>query len=98
MSCRGNTELPVRGPGSCGATGTTAEGLLQEATARARKLFNAETTDADSMRPWMVTVVRNLVIDHHWARSLCPLETTASTTSTSPSQVVLDALDKMIDL
>ncbi|MEV0184724.1 sigma-70 family RNA polymerase sigma factor [Streptomyces sp. NPDC050625] len=51
-----------------------AEDILQETATRAWK--NAETLRGrdEHLRPWLFTVVKNLVIDHHRARQVRPLE------------------------
>ncbi|MCX4993606.1 sigma-70 family RNA polymerase sigma factor [Streptomyces sp. NBC_00568] len=81
-----------------------AEDLLQEATARAWK-HHSPTADPASLRPWMFTVVRNLAVDHHRARSIRPRETQTTDDLDLPiddaidqiltSQVVLDALHQL---
>ncbi|MFE4052903.1 sigma-70 family RNA polymerase sigma factor [Streptomyces sp. YIM B13518] len=51
-----------------------AEDVLQETTARAWKHAPYLGTRDELVRPWLFTVVRNLVIDHHRSRRLRPLE------------------------
>ncbi|MFF8268179.1 sigma-70 family RNA polymerase sigma factor [Streptomyces sp. NPDC016562] len=51
-----------------------AEDIFQETAARAWKHGRSLGTRADQIRPWLFTVARNLVIDHHRARRNRPLE------------------------
>ncbi|MFF6816201.1 sigma-70 family RNA polymerase sigma factor [Streptomyces sp. NPDC012403] len=51
-----------------------AEDILQETAARAWKHAHYLGTRDELVRPWLFTVVRNLVIDHHRSRKLRPLE------------------------
>jgi RNA polymerase sigma-70 factor (ECF subfamily) len=51
-----------------------AEDILQETAARAWKHAHYLGTHDALVRPWLFTVVRNLVIDHHRSRRLRPLE------------------------
>lgn len=51
-----------------------AEDILQETAARAWKHARFLSTRGDHIRPWLFTVARNLVIDHHRARQIRPLE------------------------
>ncbi|MFB7457062.1 sigma-70 family RNA polymerase sigma factor [Streptomyces sp. NPDC056188] len=51
-----------------------AEDILQETAARAWKHARFLGTRGEHIRPWLFTVTRNLVIDHHRARRLRPLE------------------------
>jgi RNA polymerase sigma-70 factor (ECF subfamily) len=51
-----------------------AEDILQETAARAWKHARFLAARDERVRPWLFTVVRNLVIDHHRARQLRPLE------------------------
>ncbi|MDG9708945.1 sigma-70 family RNA polymerase sigma factor [Streptomyces sp. DH10] len=51
-----------------------AEDILQETAARAWKHARLLGTRGDQVRPWLFTVARNLVIDHHRARQIRPLE------------------------
>jgi RNA polymerase sigma-70 factor (ECF subfamily) len=55
-----------------------AEDLLQEAFARAWRHSAMFDGDIDKARPWLFTVVRNLVIDHHRACRIRPVETQLS--------------------
>ncbi|CAM5719085.1 RNA polymerase sigma factor OS=Streptomyces alboniger OX=132473 GN=CP975_13345 PE=3 SV=1 [Streptomyces alboniger] len=81
-----------------------AEDILQETAARAWKHARLLGTDGDQVRPWLFTVARNLVIDHHRARRIRPLELMPveeldaswdTTESTITSQVVLRALREL---
>ncbi|MEU0340352.1 sigma factor [Streptomyces bobili] len=49
-----------------------AEDVLQETAARARKHARFLRTRGEHVRPWLYTVVKNLVIDHHRARQIRP--------------------------
>ncbi|MEU5489376.1 sigma-70 family RNA polymerase sigma factor [Streptomyces sp. NPDC020196] len=78
-----------------------AEDILQEAAARAWKHAKLLGTRNDHVRPWLFTVVKNLVIDHHRARQIRPLELMPaeeldaswdSADSTLTSHVVLEAM------
>lgn len=51
-----------------------AEDILQEAAARAWKHAPYLGTRDELVRPWLFTVVKNLVIDHHRSRQIRPLE------------------------
>ncbi|MCK8435495.1 sigma-70 family RNA polymerase sigma factor [Streptomyces sp. D2-8] len=51
-----------------------AEDIFQETAARAWKHARFLRTRGDHIRPWLFTVARNLVIDHHRARQIRPLE------------------------
>lgn len=81
-----------------------AEDMLQEAAARAWKHARFLGTRGEHVRPWLFTVVRNLVIDHHRARRIRPLELMPAeeldavwdgTDSTLTSHVVLEALREL---
>jgi RNA polymerase sigma-70 factor (ECF subfamily) len=81
-----------------------AEDILQETAARAWKHARFPGTRGDHVRPWLFTVARNLVIDHHRARQLRPLELMPvedldaswdGTESTITSHVVLKALREL---
>lgn len=86
-----------------------AEDTLQEAAARAWKHFGSDTvgTDPVTIRPWLFTVVRNLVVDLHRARGKRPDESRSTDDIDLPvgdavdrlltSQVVLDALGRLSD-
>ncbi|PJE95491.1 RNA polymerase [Streptomyces carminius] len=51
-----------------------AEDILQETAARAWRHSAVLDGDAREARPWLFTVVRNLVIDHHRSCRLRPVE------------------------
>ncbi|MEU8654937.1 sigma-70 family RNA polymerase sigma factor [Streptomyces sp. NPDC048737] len=51
-----------------------AEDVFQETAARAWKHAGFLGTRGEHLRPWLFTVTRNLVIDHHRARQIRPLE------------------------
>ncbi|MEH0636843.1 MULTISPECIES: sigma-70 family RNA polymerase sigma factor [Streptomyces] len=81
-----------------------AEDILQETAARAWKHARFLGTRGEHIRPWLFTVARNLVIDHHRARRIRPLELMPvedldaswdSTESTITSHVVLKALQEL---
>ncbi|MGY0065307.1 sigma-70 family RNA polymerase sigma factor [Streptomyces sp. QTS137] len=81
-----------------------AEDILQETVARAWKHARFLGTRGEHIRPWLFTVVRNLVIDHHRARQIRPLELMPveepdaawdSTDSTLTSHIVLEALREL---
>ncbi|MFH9608816.1 sigma-70 family RNA polymerase sigma factor [Streptomyces sp. NPDC017448] len=50
------------------------EDIFQETAARAWKHARFLGTRHESLRPWLFTVARNLVIDHHRARQVRPAE------------------------
>ncbi|MFD4577877.1 sigma-70 family RNA polymerase sigma factor [Streptomyces sp. NPDC058417] len=52
-----------------------AQDLVQEAMLRAWRHADILDPDAEGVRPWLVTVLRNLVIDDHRARQARPKET-----------------------
>jgi RNA polymerase sigma-70 factor (ECF subfamily) len=81
-----------------------AEDILQETAARAWKHAGFLGTRGDQLRPWLYTVAKNLVIDHHRARQIRPLELLPvedldaswdSTESTLTSHAVLQALREL---
>jgi RNA polymerase sigma-70 factor (ECF subfamily) len=81
-----------------------AEDILQETAARAWKHARFLGSRGEHIRPWLFTVVKNLVIDHHRARQIRPLELMPaeeldavwdSTDSTLTSHVVLEALREL---
>ncbi|MET8227274.1 sigma-70 family RNA polymerase sigma factor [Streptomyces sp. NPDC004082] len=81
-----------------------AEDILQETAARAWKHGRFLGTRGDHIRPWLFTVARNLVIDHHRARRNRPLELMPvedldaswdSTEATITSHAVLKALREL---
>ncbi|WP_257155537.1 sigma-70 family RNA polymerase sigma factor [Streptomyces sp. Ru87] len=51
-----------------------AEDILQETAMRAWRHFGTPAPPADDLRPWLYTVVRNLVIDDYRARRSRPQE------------------------
>ncbi|GHH37093.1 sigma-70 family RNA polymerase sigma factor [Streptomyces candidus] len=51
-----------------------AEDILQETAARAWKNARYLRPRGEQIRPWLYTVARNLVIDHHRTRQIRPLE------------------------
>ncbi|MFJ8541166.1 sigma-70 family RNA polymerase sigma factor [Streptomyces sp. NPDC093586] len=78
-----------------------AEDILQEAVTRAWKNARFLGPRGEEVRPWLFTVVKNLVIDHHRAHRIRPLDPTTATepnavqdgTDTAlTSHVVLEAL------
>ncbi|GGW84609.1 MULTISPECIES: sigma-70 family RNA polymerase sigma factor [Streptomyces] len=78
-----------------------AEDILQETAARAWKHAQFLGTRGEHLRPWLFTVARNLVIDHHRARQIRPLEMMPAeeldaawdnTDSTLTAHVVVEAL------
>ncbi|GGV19324.1 RNA polymerase sigma factor [Streptomyces litmocidini] len=80
------------------------EDILQETAARAWKHAVFLGGRSEHLRPWLFTVARNLVIDHHRARRTRPLElvpvdewdaSSDSTASTINSHVVLQALGEL---
>ncbi|MDK1344471.1 sigma-70 family RNA polymerase sigma factor [Streptomyces sp. 378] len=81
-----------------------AEDILQETAARAWKHARFLGTRGEHLRPWLFTVTRNLVTDHHRARHIRPLELAPvedrdaswdSTESTITSHAVLKALREL---
>lgn len=84
--------------------GHKAEDILQETAARAWKHSRFLVSRGDHIRPWLFTVARNLVFDHHRARRNRPLELMPvedldaswdSTESTLTTHVVLKALREL---
>ncbi|WP_299530396.1 sigma-70 family RNA polymerase sigma factor [uncultured Streptomyces sp.] len=80
------------------------EDIFQETAARAWKHARFLGTRSESLRPWLFTVTRNLVIDHQRARRVRPLEllpveeldaSEDSTASTLTSHVVWQALGEL---
>ncbi|WP_128382241.1 sigma-70 family RNA polymerase sigma factor [Streptomyces cavernae] len=69
-----------------------AEDIVQEAAARAWNHL-ATLRTADEARPWVFTVVRNLVIDHHRARQIRPTEVPAAERPETPTG---DQIDRML--
>ncbi|MEV6247543.1 sigma-70 family RNA polymerase sigma factor [Streptomyces sp. NPDC051742] len=81
-----------------------AEDILQETAARAWKHSRLLGARGEHIRPWLFTVTRNLVIDHHRARQVRPLDLMAvedldtswdGTESTITSHAVLEALREL---
>jgi RNA polymerase sigma-70 factor (ECF subfamily) len=81
-----------------------AEDILQETAARAWKHARFLSARSEHIRPWLFTVARNLVIDHHRARQIRPLHLTTvedlsaswdATESTITSHAVLEALREL---
>ncbi|MFD3656121.1 sigma-70 family RNA polymerase sigma factor [Streptomyces sp. NPDC058620] len=81
-----------------------AEDIFQETAARAWKHARFLGSRNERLRPWLFTVVRNLVIDHYRARQVRPLElmpveeldtSSDSTASTINSHVVVQALGEL---
>ncbi|MFF4168751.1 sigma-70 family RNA polymerase sigma factor [Streptomyces sp. NPDC001744] len=56
-----------------------AEDIVQETAARAWKHSGFLGDRREHVRPWLFTVVRNLVIDHHRARRIRPLDPMSAT-------------------
>jgi len=80
------------------------EDILQETAARAWKHARFLGSRNERLRPWLFTVARNLVIDHHRARRIRPLELVPveeldvsddSVASAINSHVVLQALGEL---
>ncbi|WP_221349381.1 sigma-70 family RNA polymerase sigma factor [Streptomyces beigongshangae] len=78
-----------------------AEDVLQETAARAWKHAQFLGTRSEHVRPWLFTVARNLVLDHHRSRRIRPVELMPAeeldavrdgTDSALTSHVVLEAL------
>ncbi|MFH9727085.1 sigma-70 family RNA polymerase sigma factor [Streptomyces sp. NPDC017254] len=83
-----------------------AEDILQETAARAWKHARLLRARGEHVRPWLFTVARNLVIDHHRARRIRPMDLMAvedldtswdGTESTITSHAVLEALRELKD-
>ncbi|MFJ8982492.1 sigma-70 family RNA polymerase sigma factor [Streptomyces sp. NPDC102282] len=80
------------------------EDIFQETAARAWKHAQFLGARHESLRPWLFTVTRNLVIDHHRARQVRPLEHMAdeeldassdNTSSTIDAHAVSQALAEL---
>nr|WSW69372.1 sigma-70 family RNA polymerase sigma factor [Streptomyces sp. NBC_00995] len=80
------------------------EDIFQETAARAWKHARFLGSRDGRLRPWLFTVTRNLVIDHHRARQVRPLEIMSvedldtsgdNTASTIDSHVVVQALGEL---
>ncbi|MFC7934172.1 sigma-70 family RNA polymerase sigma factor [Streptomyces cinereoruber] len=81
-----------------------AEDIVQETAARAWKHSQFLGTRREHIRPWLFTVVKNLVIDHHRARLNRPLELVPAeelnaawdgTDAPLTSHVILEALGEL---
>lgn len=70
-----------------------AEDILQEAVVRAWKHASALDMKVEEARPWLFTVVKNLVIDHHRARRIRPPENVSAELLDVPVQ---DAVDRLL--
>lgn len=68
------------------------EDVVQEAAARALNHLDF-LWNTDAARPWLFTVVRNLVIDHHRARQIRPAEVPAAERPETPTP---DQIDRML--
>ncbi|MFF2216784.1 sigma-70 family RNA polymerase sigma factor [Streptomyces antibioticus] len=85
-----------------------AEDIVQEAVLRAWRHAAILDAEAEGVRPWLLKVVRNLVIDNHRARLARPQETGDAGLAYAPStetaepllakKVVLDALQSLSPL
>ncbi len=80
------------------------EDIFQETAARAWKHARFLGTRNEGLRPWLFTVTKNLVIDHHRARRVRPSEhmpveeldaSSDNTASTIDSHVVSQALGEL---
>ncbi|MFJ6728275.1 sigma-70 family RNA polymerase sigma factor [Streptomyces sp. NPDC091281] len=67
-----------------------AQDLVQEAVLRAWRHADILDPDAEGVRPWLVTVIRNLVIDNHRARQARPPETVDTELSELPGPEHMD--------
>ncbi|MFJ4878608.1 sigma-70 family RNA polymerase sigma factor [Streptomyces sp. NPDC088745] len=83
-----------------------AQDILQETAARAWKHGRFLSTRGEHVRPWLFTVTRNLVVDHHRARRNRPLELMPaedldaswdSTDSAITTHAVLNALRELTE-
>ncbi|APY90298.1 RNA polymerase [Streptomyces alfalfae] len=81
-----------------------AEDMIQEAATRAWKHARFLGARREHVRPWLYTVVKNLVIDHHRARRCRPLEQVPAQEldavwdgleTTLTSHVILEALKEL---
>ncbi|GGX32218.1 sigma-70 family RNA polymerase sigma factor [Streptomyces lomondensis] len=70
-----------------------AEDVLQEAMVRAWKHASTLGMKVEEARPWLFTVVKNLVIDHHRARRIRPPENGSVELLDVPVQ---DAVDRLL--
>ncbi|HEY5833107.1 MAG TPA: sigma-70 family RNA polymerase sigma factor [Streptomyces sp.] len=72
-----------------------AEDVVQETLLRAWKSASRLDPAARSLRPWLVTVARRIVIDSHRGRQSRPQETSAAILEQLPAQ---DELDRSLRL
>jgi RNA polymerase sigma-70 factor (ECF subfamily) len=72
-----------------------AEDIVQETLLRAWKSASTLDPAARSLRPWLVTVARRIVIDSHRSRQSRPQETSAAALEQLPAQ---DELDRSLRL
>jgi RNA polymerase sigma-70 factor (ECF subfamily) len=72
-----------------------AEDVVQETLLRAWKSASRLDPAARSLRPWLVTVARRIVIDGHRSRRSRPQETSAAALDQIPAQ---DELDRSLRL
>jgi RNA polymerase sigma-70 factor (ECF subfamily) len=72
-----------------------AEDIVQETLLRAWKSASRLDPAARSLRPWLVTVARRLVIDGHRSRQARPPETSAAVLEELPAQ---DDLERSLRL
>lgn len=74
-----------------------AQDLVQEAVLRAWQNADILDPEAEGIRPWLVTVVRNLVIDGYRARKARPPETIDTALNDMPGPEPMDpALTKKV--
>ncbi|MFJ9319437.1 sigma-70 family RNA polymerase sigma factor [Streptomyces globisporus] len=67
-----------------------AQDLVQEAVLRAWRHADILDPDAEGVRPWLITVIRNLVIDGHRARQARPPETADTALADMPGPEHVD--------
>nr|WP_307795238.1 sigma-70 family RNA polymerase sigma factor [Actinacidiphila acididurans] len=72
-----------------------AEDVVQETLLRAWKSASKLDTSAKSLRPWLVTVARRIVIDGHRSRQSRPPETSPAALEQVPAQ---DELERSLRL
>jgi RNA polymerase sigma-70 factor (ECF subfamily) len=72
-----------------------AEDIVQETLVRAWRYADQLDPAAHSIRPWLVTVARRIVIDSHRSRQARPQETDASPLELMPAE---DEIDKVLSL
>ncbi|MEV0036460.1 sigma-70 family RNA polymerase sigma factor, partial [Streptomyces sp. NPDC050804] len=76
-----------------------AEDIVQEAVLRAWRHAHTLDPHANGIRPWLITVIRNLIIDNHRARQARPPETTDTILTDMPAPEHTDqALTKKLVL